>query len=162
MMCHTAEDVAENSQYAESLLACEKSQMVVTMLNLLYTARSRRPPEAEYSRKLAASDDGLQRTNCALIPNVATCRVGFDTKCWGRKSSGETSIGFQQYGRGLKKWVEAERRSNLKEEASDLNQLVVAAKTRESVRERWAQNGTLPLTELEQLILEGTNHSDIL
>jgi hypothetical protein len=37
--------------------------------------------------------------------------------------------------------VDAERRSDLKEEASDLRCQDVAAKTLESVREREAQNG---------------------
>jgi hypothetical protein len=70
VMCRTAEDVAENSQYTKSLPAGRKLQMVVTVLDLLYTARSRCPPIAEYSRKSAAADDGLHRTNRALIPNV--------------------------------------------------------------------------------------------
>jgi hypothetical protein len=48
----------------------------------------------------------------------------------------ETSTGFQQYGGGIKKWEQAERRSDLKEEASDLERQVVATKTRESARER--------------------------
>jgi hypothetical protein len=36
----------------------------------------------------------------------------------------ETSTGFQQYGEGVKKWVQIERRSDLKEEASDLKRQV--------------------------------------
>jgi hypothetical protein len=48
----------------------------------------------------------------------------------------ETSAGFQQYGGGVKKWELAERRSDMKEEASNLERQVVAAKTRESARER--------------------------
>jgi hypothetical protein len=59
MMCRTAEDVAESSQYTNSLPSGRKLQMVVIVLNLLYTARSRRPPEAEYGRKSVAADDGL-------------------------------------------------------------------------------------------------------
>jgi hypothetical protein len=56
----------------------------------------------------------------------------------------ETSTGFQQYGGGTKRWEEAERSSDLKEEALDLERQVVVAKTRESAREResLAQNGT--------------------
>jgi hypothetical protein len=60
MMCRTTEDVAESSQHTKSLPADRKLQMVVTVLNLLYTARSRRPPQAEYGRKSIAADDGLQ------------------------------------------------------------------------------------------------------
>jgi hypothetical protein len=56
-----------------------------------------------------------------------------ETKDKGRQV--ETSTGFQQYGGGVRKWEQAERRSDLKEEASDLNQLGVAAKTQESARE---------------------------
>jgi hypothetical protein len=56
-----------------------------------------------------------------------------ETKDKGRQA--ETSVGFQQYGGGVRKWEQAERRSDLKEEASDLNMLGVAAKTRESARE---------------------------
>jgi hypothetical protein len=52
----------------------------------------------------------------------------------------ETSDGFQQYGGGVKKWEQAERRSDLKEEASDLERQVVVAKTQESARER--ESGT--------------------
>jgi hypothetical protein len=48
----------------------------------------------------------------------------------------ETSAGFQRYGGGVEKWEQAERRSDLKEEASDLEHQVVAAKTQESARER--------------------------
>jgi hypothetical protein len=99
--------------------------MVVTVSNLFCTARSSRPHEAEYSRKLAAVDDGLQRTNRALIPNVGD-----------QRSSSGTSADFQQYGGAVKSWVDAERRLDLKEEASDLKRQVVAAKTPESVRRR--------------------------
>jgi hypothetical protein len=64
-----------------------------------------------------------------------------DVRDEGRQA--ETSTGFQQYGGGIKKWVQAERRSDLKEEASDLKRQVVAAKTQECAREReLAQNGT--------------------
>jgi hypothetical protein len=52
----------------------------------------------------------------------------------------ETSTGFQQYGGGIKKWEQTERRLDLKEEASNLECQVVAAKTRESARER--ESGT--------------------
>jgi hypothetical protein len=52
----------------------------------------------------------------------------------------ETSTGFQQYGGGIKKWEQTERRSDLKEEAADLERQVVVAKTRESARER--ESGT--------------------
>jgi hypothetical protein len=65
-------------------------------------------------------------------------RIGI-VRCWRRRNEGrqaETSAGFQQYGGGVKKWEPAERRSDLKEEASDLRQQVVAAKTQESARER--------------------------
>jgi hypothetical protein len=61
-----------------------------------------------------------------------------ETKDKGRQA--ETSTGFQQYGKDIKKWEQAERRSDLKEEASDLERQVVAAKTRESARER--ESGT--------------------
>jgi hypothetical protein len=44
--------------------------MVVTLSNLLYSACSRRLPEAEYSRKSVAANNGLQRMNRALIPRV--------------------------------------------------------------------------------------------
>jgi hypothetical protein len=54
-----------------------------------------------------------------------------------RGCQAEQSIDIQQYGGDVKMSVEAERRSDLKEESSDLNQLEVAAKdTRECVRER--------------------------
>jgi hypothetical protein len=62
-----------------------------------------------------------------------------DTTSCRRKDKGrqaETSVGFWQYGGGAWKWEPAERRSDLKEEASDLEQQVVAAKTQESARER--------------------------
>jgi biotin-(acetyl-CoA carboxylase) ligase len=52
----------------------------------------------------------------------------------------ELSVGFQQYGGGVEKWEQAERRSDLKEEASDLERHVVAAKTQESARGR--ESGT--------------------
>jgi hypothetical protein len=52
----------------------------------------------------------------------------------------ETSAGFQWYGGGVEKWEQVERRSNLKEEASDLERQVVAAKTQETARER--ESGT--------------------
>jgi hypothetical protein len=52
-----------------------------------------------------------------------------------RRPLGGTSIGSQRYDGGDSTWARTERRSYLKE-ASDLNQLVVAAKTRESMRER--------------------------
>jgi hypothetical protein len=48
----------------------------------------------------------------------------------------KTSTGFQQYGGGVEKWEQAERRSDLKKEASDLERQVVAAKIQESARER--------------------------
>jgi hypothetical protein len=51
MMCRTAEDVIESSQYTNSLHAGRKLWMAVTILNILYTARTKRPPEAEYDRK---------------------------------------------------------------------------------------------------------------
>jgi hypothetical protein len=76
MMCRMVEDIVENSQYTKSLHVGQKLRMVVTILNLLYTARSRRPPEAEYSRKSVAVDDGLQRTNRALIPNAVSGCLG--------------------------------------------------------------------------------------
>jgi hypothetical protein len=66
----------------------------------------------------------------------------------------ETSTGFRQYGGGIKKWKQAERRSDLKEEASDLERQVVAAKTRESARERVWHKMELPLNELEQPTLD--------
>jgi hypothetical protein len=47
----------------------------------------------------------------------------------------ETSAGLQLYGGGVEKWEQAERRSDLKEEASDLERQVMAAKTQESARE---------------------------
>jgi hypothetical protein len=54
--------------------------------------------------------------------------------CWREGRQAEQSVGFQQYGGGVKKWVETEKRSNLKEEASDLKQSEVATKdTRECV-----------------------------
>jgi hypothetical protein len=71
MMCRTIEDISESSQYTKSLPAGRKLRMAIIVLNLLYTARSRRPSEAEYSRKSVAADDGLKQTNQALIPNVA-------------------------------------------------------------------------------------------
>jgi hypothetical protein len=53
-----------------------------------------------------------------------------------RRSLGGTSAGLQLYSKSVKKWVDAERRSNLKEEAPNLNQFDVAAKeTRECERE---------------------------
>jgi hypothetical protein len=61
-----------------------------------------------------------------------------ETKDKGRQA--ETSTGFQQYGGGVRKWEQAERISYLKEEALDLERQVVAAKTRESARER--ESGT--------------------
>jgi hypothetical protein len=67
----------------------------------------------------------------------------------------ETSVGFQQYGGGVEKWEQTERRSDL-EEASDLERQVVASKTQESARERereWHKM-ELPLTELEQPTLD--------
>jgi hypothetical protein len=53
-----------------------------------------------------------------------------------RGRQAEQSIDIQQYGGDVKMWVEAERRSDLKEESSDLNQFEVAAKDTRSVRER--------------------------
>jgi hypothetical protein len=57
-----------------------------------------------------------------------------ETEDKGRQA--ETSTGFQQYGGDTKRWEKAERRLDLKEEALDLECQVVAAKTRESARER--------------------------
>jgi hypothetical protein len=54
----------------KSLHAGRKLRFAVTVLNLQYTTRSCCPLEAEYSRKTGAADDGMQRTNLALIPNV--------------------------------------------------------------------------------------------
>jgi hypothetical protein len=53
-----------------------------------------------------------------------------------RRTSGGTSVHLLQYSGSVKTWVDAERRSDLKEEASDLRRQDVAAKTRESERER--------------------------
>jgi hypothetical protein len=58
------------------------------------------------------------------------------------------------YGGEVKTWVEVERKLDLKEEALDLNQLGVVAKTRESARERVWHKMELPLTELEQSTLD--------
>jgi hypothetical protein len=52
----------------------------------------------------------------------------------------ETSVGFQQYGGGVEKWEQAERRSDLKDEDSNLERQVLAAKTQDSARER--ESGT--------------------
>jgi hypothetical protein len=65
--------------------------------------------------------------------------LSFDAKCWRRRDKGrqaETSTGIRQYGGGVWRWEPAERRSDLKEEASDLELQVVVAKTQESARER--------------------------
>jgi hypothetical protein len=69
-MCRMTEYIVENSLKARSLPAGQKLRMAVTVSNLLCPARSSRPREAEYSRKSAVANDGLQRTNRALIPNV--------------------------------------------------------------------------------------------
>jgi hypothetical protein len=71
MMSRTVEDVAENSQYVEVFVTGCKLQVAVTVFNLLYTAHSSHPREAEYSSKVVTADDGLQRMNRALISNVA-------------------------------------------------------------------------------------------
>jgi hypothetical protein len=59
MVCRVTEDVAENSQYAKSLPAGRKLRMTIFVLNLFYTERSRRPPEAEYGKKSVAANDDL-------------------------------------------------------------------------------------------------------
>jgi hypothetical protein len=91
-------------------------------------------------------DKFREQTNVAIQVAMATAlrewskqaaklqvlRADKANQCWGRRSSGGTSTGFQQYGGGVKKWVDAERRLELKEEASDLFWFQVAAKdTRE-------------------------------
>jgi hypothetical protein len=125
--------------------------------NLLCSARSRGPPEDKYCGESAAANDGLQRTNRALIPHVVgvsralTPRVG--DWCKGRQA--ETSAAFQQYGGGIKKQEQAERRSDLKEEASDLERQVWRPRhERVQEREREWHKMELPLTELEQLTLD--------
>jgi hypothetical protein len=68
--------------------------------------------------------------------NVEAGPRGLRPKCWEEGRQAEQGAGSQQYGEGVKKTVGAERRSDLKEEASNLNQSGVAAKdTREWERE---------------------------
>jgi hypothetical protein len=76
-----------------------------------------------------------------------------ETGCKGLQA--ETSVAFQQYGGGIKKREQAERRSDLKEEASDLEHQVWRPRhERVQEREREWHKMELPLTELEQPTLD--------
>jgi hypothetical protein len=61
MVCRITQNVVES--VVQVFASRSKVTNVVTVANLLYTARTKHPPEVEYIRKLVATNDDPQQTN---------------------------------------------------------------------------------------------------
>jgi hypothetical protein len=61
MVCCIAENVVEKLSVDQVFASRSEVTNVGTVANLLYTARSERPPKAEYSRRTVATNDDPQQ-----------------------------------------------------------------------------------------------------
>jgi hypothetical protein len=121
--------------------------------NLLYYARSRCPPEAEYSRKSVAANDGLQWTNRALIPHVVVVTphvVDEEQRSLGGNKRWHPTVWWRRREVGTSREKIRSEGGGFRSGATDCG----GQDTRECKRERERHKMELPLSELEQPTLD--------